>query len=270
MKFKGLGFHHLLFALSSLLSAFCFVVNSYAAHPLITDDTGTQGKDKFEFELGGEYGHEDEDGVTENSMEIVPVFAYGITDDIDIELCVPYLYVRTKETEITTEAGFSDVEIDLKWRFYEKDGLSFALRPLISLPTGDEDRGLGAGKVGYSLLLFVTKEVKPWNVDNSINVPWSFDLNIGYKRNENKNDEREDIWHASLSSRVEVAKDLNVVADIGIETNPDKFSDMHPAFILGGFIYSISENLDVDFGVKGGLNKPETDYSILAGITFRR
>lgn len=42
-----------------------------------------------------------------------------------------------------------------------------------------------------------------------------------------------------------------------------------PAFILGGLIYSISKNLDIDFGIKGGLNKPETDYAILAGIAWR-
>jgi len=259
-KLKVLLSKGLVYALCLLSFTLAFTVNSYAAHPLITDDTGTAGKGKFELEIGTEYGHEYEDGVKEDSTEIVPVFVYGMTDNVDIELCVPYQFIRTKDAGTTTkENGISDVEIDLKWRFYEKDGLSFALRPLISLPTGDDEKGLGAGKVGYSMLLFVTKEVKPW----------SFDVNLGYKRNENKVDERGDIWHASLSSRVEVVKDLTVVADIGLETNPAKASKTPPAFILGGIIYTISENIDVDFGVKGGLNKPETDYSVLAGVTFR-
>ena len=39
--------------------------------------------------------------------------------------------------------------------------------------------------------------------------------------------------------------------------------------ILGGLIYSVSENFDLDFGVKFGLNKPETDFAILAGIALR-
>jgi hypothetical protein len=54
-----------------------------------------------------------------------------------------------------------------------------------------------------------------------------------------------------------------------MERNPDKTSDTDPAFILGGFIYAVTNSLDVDFGVKGGLNKPETDYSYIAGITWR-
>ncbi len=236
--------------------------NSHAAHPLITDDTGTAGKGKFEFELGGEYAHEDEEGVTENSTTIVPVLAYGIRDNMDIEICVPYQYIRTKEEgDTATEDGVSDVEIDLKWRFYERGSLSFALRPLISLPTGDEEKGLGTGRVGGSILFYATEEVKPW----------AFHLNLGYRRNENKldEDEREDIWHASLASEVEVARDLKLLVDIGVETNSDKSSDTHPAFILGGVIYSLSEYLDVDFGLKGGLNKTEADYSILTGVTLK-
>jgi hypothetical protein len=68
---------------------------------------------------------------------------------------------------------------------------------------------------------------------------------------------------------VEVVKNLKLVGNIGIERNPEKASSRHPAFILGGLIYSISENIDVDFGVKGGLNKPETDFTLLSGIAFR-
>jgi hypothetical protein len=97
---------------------------------------------------------------------------------------------------------------------------------------------------------------------------------VGYARNEYKlqADEeanRKDIWHVSLSSQVEVVKGLNVVANIGMERNPEKASNTHPAFILGGVIYSVTENLDVDLGIKGGLNKPEMDYSLLAGVVWR-
>jgi hypothetical protein len=68
---------------------------------------------------------------------------------------------------------------------------------------------------------------------------------------------------------VEVVKDLKAVANIGMERNPDKTSNTHPAFILGGLIYSISENVAIDAGVKAGLNKPETDMTFLVGIAFK-
>ena len=49
-----------------------------------------------------------------------------------------------------------------------------------------------------------------------------------------------DIWHASLASEVEAGKNLKLVANIGMEKNPDKGSSTDPAFILGGLIYSVS------------------------------
>lgn len=233
---------------------------SYAAHPLITDDTGTQGKGKFQLEVNGEYGHDKDDGVTTKTTQLASTLTYGIIDPLDIVFGIPYQHIRTKDSEsAVSEDGISDVSIEAKWKFYEKDGLSFALKPGITLPTGDEERGLGAGKVTSHLFFISTKEIKPW----------AFHLNLGYIRNENKVDERKNLWHASLATTVEVIKDLKLVGNIGVERNTEKGSDIDPAFILGGLIYSVSENFDIDFGVKGGLTKPETDYSVLAGITWR-
>lgn len=239
--------------------------SAFAAHPLITDDTGTQGKGKFQLEVNSEfiYDKETEEGITqkETGGEVATLLSYGIADNLDIVLGLPYQWKKVKEDGIVTsdEDGISDISLELKWRFFEKDGLSFALKPGITLPTGDENKGLGTGRTTYGLYFITTKEIEPW----------AFHLNLGYGRNENKVDERKDIWHASLAGEVEVVKNLKFVGNVGMERNPDKSSNTHPAFILGGIIYSITENVDIDFGIKGGLNKPETDYSILAGIALR-
>ena len=262
-KFRGLWFCGLLCTV--LFFVVGLAATSHAAHPLITDDAGTQGKGKFQLEVNGEFNYdkETEEEVTtkETGGEVAPILSYGIADNLDIVLGVPYQWFRVKEDGDVTdkEDGISDMSLELKWRFYEKDGLSLALKPGITLPTGDDEKGLGTGRETYSLYFITTKEIEPW----------AFHLNLGYVRNENKSDEREDIWHASLAGEVEVVKNLKVVADIGAERNPDKASDTHPAFIVGGLIYSLSESFDIDFGVKGGLNKTEADYSILTGITMR-
>lgn len=233
---------------------------SYAAHPLITDDTGTQGKRNFQLELNSEFVHEDEDGATEDGFEFASVLSYGIADTVDIVLGIPYQHIRLKEDgQKDTEDGLSDISLELKWRFYEKDGLSFALKPGLTLPTGDDEKGLGAGKVTYSAFFITTKEIEPW----------AFHLNLGYIRNENKADERKNLWHASLAAGYGITEKITLVSNIGFERNVDRHVNTHPAFVLGGLIYSVSENLDVDFGVKGGLNKPESDYSVLAGLAWR-
>ncbi len=240
---------------------------AFAAHPLITDDTGTQGKGKAQLEFTGQYGIDKEDGVTEKSFEAptVPFLSYGLSDTIDLVFGLPFVSVRVEDAGTTTAVrGATDLSIELKARVSEKDGLSFAVKPGISLPTGDEEKGLGNGKVSYSMFFITTKETGPW----------AFHFNAGYTRNEYKlqADEeanRKNIWHASLASQVEVVKDLNLVANIGMERNPDRTSNTNPAFILGGFVYSVTDNLDLDLGIKEALNKPETDTTFLAGITWR-
>jgi hypothetical protein len=240
---------------------------TFAAHPLITDDAGTQGKGKAQLEFTGEFGHDSEDGTTTNTLVFpaIPVLSYGISESADFVLGVPFEWREIEQAGgTTTEHGISDVSLQLKWRFYGKDGLSIAVKPGITLPTGDADKGLGNGKSSYSAFYIVTKDM----------APWTFHLNVGYIRNEYKlradeDANRKDLWHVSFASQVEVARNLKAVANIGVERNPDKRSNIDPAFLLGGCIYSITERLDVDAGVKAGLNKPETDITYLAGVTKR-
>jgi hypothetical protein len=240
---------------------------AFAAHPLITDDTGTQGKGKIQIELTGEYGRDKDAGVTTNSFEVptAPVLSIGVAETVDLVLSSTYQIIETEEEGASsTTRGASDTSIELKWRFYEKDGLSFAVKPGVSLPTGDANKGLGNGKASYGAFFISTKEMEPWAVY----------FNLGYIRNEyelqaDKEANRKDIWHVSLASQVEVVKNLNIVANIGMETNSDKTSNTDPAFILGGIIYTIAEAFDIDLGIKAGLNKSETDIAYLAGMAVR-
>ncbi|HTZ19006.1 MAG TPA: transporter, partial [Dissulfurispiraceae bacterium] len=134
-----------------------------------------------------------------------------------------------------------------------------ALKPVVTFPAGDENRQLGAGKMTYSFYFITTKEMKPW----------AFHLNLGYIENENKLDQNVSLWHASAAAEVEVAKGLKLVANTGVQRNTDKNSHTDPAFLLGGIIYSITENIDIDAGYKYGLTKPEVDNTVLTGLTFR-
>jgi hypothetical protein len=238
---------------------------SWAAHPLITDDTGTQGKGKFQLELNGQYDWDKDDtedvSVKSTGGQAAATLSYGIAENVDLVLSLPYLWGKAEVNEITIydEKGIGDAVLETKWRLFEKNGFSMALKPGISIPTGNDEKGLGAGQLGGHLFLIGSKELGPC----------AFHANLGYIRNENKVDERKDIWHASLAATWEVIKNLKLVANVGIERNPDEDANNDPAFIIGGIIYSINENFDVDLGVKGGLSKSETDLSLMTGVTFR-
>lgn len=238
---------------------------AFAARPLISDDAGTMGKGKFQVELGFEASDHrtDEDGVVskEDKTSGTATIYYGIVDNIDIVLGLPYQKTKVREDgeTVQNENGFSDMTFDIKWRIFEKDGFAMALKPGLSLPTGNEEKGLGSGRMAYGAIFIATKELEPF----------AFHFNAGYKRSENKTDERKDIWGADLAGEVRVAKPLKLVANMGIVTNTDRQSSTGPAFFLGGLIYTVTDNFDLDLGYKRGLNKAAVDNAYIIGLTMR-
>ncbi len=232
---------------------------AFGAHPLITDDAGTQGRGKFQLELNGQNDYDREEGVKTENAILGTTVSYGLMDPLDIIVGISYQFLKAENGATSKTDGFNDVALDLKWRFYERDGLALALKPGITLPTGDEQKGLGTGQATYRLFFISSIEKKPW----------ALHFNLGYIRNENKLEERLDLWHVSLAAWMQVFRDLKLVANMGLEENRDKENDKPPVFLLGGIIYGLTENLDIDFGLKIGLNGPETDFSVLAGLAWR-
>jgi len=241
-----------------------------AAHPLITDDTGTQGKGRFQLELNGEVSRDRETlgGIKtrEDAGEAAAVFSAGVTDNVDVVISLPWVWSRLKEDGalVADEAGPGDAGLEVKWRFLARGRFSLALKPGITLPTGDEEKGLGNGKASYSLALIVAWEWERFFIY----------VNGAYTRNEfqldiDKETNRRDIWHPCIAAGAEVAKGLTVVGNFGMEQSEEKASDTWPAFLIAGIIYSVTENFDIDLGVKRGLNKPEPDLSGMAGIAWR-
>lgn len=232
-----------------------------AAHPLITEDTGTQGTGRFQLELTTEHGYRDEDYAAEHKRQHAAAFSWGLRDNLDVIFTLPYQRVSPEGTScaIETHSGISDAGLDAKWRFFENDTLSMALKPGVTFPTGDESVGLGSGKSAYSLYLITTIEPRPW----------AFHLHLGYLRNRNVADEREGIRHVSFGGWRELGKKLKIVGDIGTNTNADKSSNIETAFYILGAIYSLTDDFDLDAGIKKGLTNPETDYSLLGGVTLR-
>lgn len=254
------------------IAASLFAAPAFAAMPLVTDDTGTQGKGNLQIELGTEFSRnrEDIDGlsVKETGGEFSTALSYGLSDRIDLVAGLPWSWGKVREngTTVYDDSGIQDLTLQLKWRFFESEDerLSLALKPGISLPTGDEEKDLGNGRVSGEVMFIATHAAKLG----------ALHLNLGYIHNEYRlveirNASRKSIWHASLAGELNVTEKLRTVADIGIETSQDKESDTHPAYLLGGLIYGITDNLDLDLGIKGGLNEAETDTALLAGVTMR-
>lgn len=250
-----------------LVGVFCLVtgvfrpVPLFAAHPLITEDTGTQGRGNFQLELTTEQAHEEEDGARETTVRTSAVLAYGFLDNADVLLTLPHRRIASEAADgsRTLEQGRADVGLDLKWRFYEQDNLSFALKPGLTLPTGDETKNLGTGKSTHSLYLITSWDAAPWEAH----------LHLGHIWNRNTLGQHESQRHLSVAAGHKLGENLKLVADYGTDTPTNQASSLNTEFFILGAIWNLRKNLDLDFGAKWGLTPPETDFTWLGGVAFR-
>ena len=232
---------------------------AWAAHPLMTEDTGTQGRGKYQLEMQFERGRDVEGDTTEESSSFATVLAYGFHERADLIVTLPYERVRTiVDGDTSAERGRGDVAADVKWRFYEEGNLSFALKSGVTLPTGDEDRGLGTGKSNASVLLIASIDLEPVELH----------ITAGYLGNRNVADEKTRIRHLSVGGLVSVG-DVKLVADVGRYTTVDRSLDKSSVFGVLGAIWSPNDDVDLDVGMKWGLSDPETDRALLVGATLR-
>lgn len=241
-----------LLAVTLLLPTACF-----AAHPLISDDAGTQGQGRFQLEVNSDNGSQTTDGVQTKINIANTTLTYGLTDTVDIAANVAYQRIR--EGASSTSSGMGDSVLFLKWRFYENNGWSLALKPQVSLPNGDEKAGIGNGRIGYGLNTLATY------------VAGNFTMlgNAGYIYNDNSIGKHKNLWSASAALLVNVNPKTRLAFDVGAYRNSDPLNNQNPAFSLVGFIYSPFDALDFDMGFKKGLNKSEIDKSFGVGMTYR-
>jgi hypothetical protein len=236
--------------------------------PLITDDTGTQRPNKTTHQLEFSYDRVRDRDAGVNTRASVPGFTHtlGISDPLDIYIGTTYNRVAIDDPAAgnTTVKGIGDTGIGVKWRFFEKGNLSFALKPQLTLATGDENKGLGTGRASGAVTLIMAYEAEP--------VTWL--ANVAYLRNNYKlaadeNALRSNLYRLSAAALVKVHEKARLFVDVGSTTNADNTSNTRPAYFLFGAIYSPNKDLDLDVGLKLRLKGPEADRTLSIGATYR-
>jgi hypothetical protein len=233
---------------------------AFGAHPLITEDTGTEGRGRFQLELTRDAESDVASGVKLESVSTQLILAYGVRENIDLIWTLPHQRNHSESTATaTTDHGLSDVGVESKWRFFEQGPLSFAVKPGVTFATGEDENGLGRGKTGYSVFGVVTCESDPW----------AFHLHLGYTHNRNTLGERDDIRHVSVAATYFLNHKLQLVGDVSTNTNADPNAVGDPETLVLGAIYSVKPDLDLDFGYRKGLSAPAADRALLLGMARR-
>jgi hypothetical protein len=230
---------------------------AFAAHPLLTEDTGTQGAGKFELELGNAWTR---DG-GQRAYEFGPQLSYGVLPNLDGILRPTGNALRTAgDGATTTVRGAGDTAVDVKWRFYEAAAISLATRAGIDAPTGDAAHGLGAGRATYHVLAVASVPA----------APLALHANLGYTRARGDAVNRRDLFHASTAAVVIIDSGWQLLLyDIAVHTNPERMRSVAPGIVRIGAIYTVRPDCDVDFGYQMRLNHAAPARVLLAGLTVR-
>ena len=253
------GSHSSLPLLAALLWALSPLA-ARAAHPLITEDTGTQGRGHFQAELTNEQFTIQEDAGKQKLALTTLTLTYGAADSVDILISVPYLKLGASASNGTSGTqGTGDLGLDVKWRFYEEDKLSVAIKSGFTIPTGDNVLNLGAGRYTWSAYVVSSYALERW----------AFHLHLGYLHFSNTQYDRVNIWHASVAAERKLTDDLKFVIDTGVDTNTDTASKNNLVFLLAGLVYSPRPNIDLDVGYKIESTDTLRANALLSGLTLR-
>lgn len=244
MQIKLLGF----------LSGFflVFASTAHAAHPLVSDDTVTQGVGGYQVEVNTDWLRDA--GV--KTRTATATLTRGMTESIDVYLDTPYA--------LSQPTGFNDIGLGLKWRLFESNGLSVGLKPELSIATGNQEKQLGDGRSGGVLTVLTQYELGAWT--------WLFNLGTElhrYSSASSQDEYRRYINKASVGFTYQLDEQWLFVMDSGIQSHASKSEKKDPRFALVGLIYSLSEDAELDLGYKKALNSTETDRQWGLGLTYR-
>lgn len=224
----------------------------WASHPLLTEDTGVLGKGGYELEVHGERTR----AAGERSTEAVVKLGHGLAETLDVELELPY--TRTVAGGSVT-SGRGDAGLGAKWRFFEKDAFSMALKSELLLPTGRDELGLGAGRARWGVNLAAAYELG------------RFELlaHLGYLHNRNTLGERRSLAHQSVAVLFGATEKLKVVIDLARDTNADPQTRAHAREAMLGAIYAASDAVELGLGFRKALNDAADERGVRAGIKLR-
>jgi Putative MetA-pathway of phenol degradation len=252
---------------------------AWGAHPFITDDSGTQGAGGWQLELLVQRDHHVHAAATAavpvqqrgRSLLFNSVLTYGLLENLDVAVGLNYLSHRDSRVAAGATDGASgatDSTLELKWRFLEKNGFSMALKPALSLPSGDEKRGLGSGRTFWGANLIAGYEAGPWTWLGNVSY---FHRRYGLAQDAAGN--RAQLWRVSTGAAYAPRAGVKLVGELGVRTNEargDPFlPGRHARFAMLGVVCSPSKTIDLDVGLRKGLNAAENDTVLLLGAAFR-
>jgi len=226
------------------MAVFIFSTNAFAGKKaLIYDDTETLGTGNYQNENYLFYKKD----IEESDGSYIFNFTYGWNDKTDLAINIPFGYLKNYEN---TYSDISDPSIEIKYKFFEKDNLKFAIKPFLGIPV-KKDSDFSEGHFQYGITLVSQYEIEKW----SFYANTSFMIHKGRLMGENE-------FFQSLSAEYNINDNFSVIGTLYLSS----YGETKKGGIIG-FGYSFSK-FEMGLGI-GKVFNPENNYSIYAGFTIK-
>lgn len=242
-------------ALASVVLLFSIFGSSraLAGPPFRTDDPEPVEYRHWEVYLATQYQRNHDD--TAAAAPLLEI-NYGAYPNLQLHLIAPLLYEKPEGE--SAQYGYGDTEFGFKYRFINETELmpQVGIFPLIEIPTGDEDRGLGNGKAQVFLPVWLQKS---WG-------PWTSYGGGGYWINPGEGNK--DYWFFGWEAQRKITELLTLGAEIFHQTRSEEEGDRNTGFNMGGFI-NLSELQHILFSAGRDFSGPNR-FSFYLGyqLTF--
>ena len=236
------------------------ISETFALYPVQSHHAQTHGKDNknISFNYSYEYEEAEHTNDTTKTQEYDTILGYGLTDDLDIVIQIPYKHIEYENKK--NYNGLDDISLEAKWKFFDSEEFTLSIYPEITFPTGDYKKDVGNGSATYATTFIATKKRDIF----------LFHLTGQYTRNENKNDDRLDLWETHFSAVVAVFPGLSIIGDAGLRKDSNKSNDKLPISVSGGLSYEISKNFSIHPTFKSEWNNlDKTDLTFVIGSSLK-
>ena len=230
------------------LAAVFLPVSATAGPPFRTDDPEPVDYKHWEF-----YSFSTGTRISGVTSGILPGFEfnYGLIPNGQLHIVAVTAFDRPAGNP--THFGYGDTEVGFKYRFIEedKDGArpQIGIFPLVELPTGNQDRGLGAGHVRVFLPLWVQKSFGEWTTYGG----------GGYWINQDEHLGDKNYWFFGWLLQRKITEHLTLGGEIFHQTADTIDGVDSTGFNFGG-IYDFDEHNHLLFSAgRGFRHAPETN-----------
>jgi hypothetical protein len=228
-----------------------FAGSAWAGPPFFTDDPEPAEYLHWEVYVATQWAH-DKDAGTSGTLPHLEV-NYGAAPDLHLHMIIPAAYSAPHEG--STQYGFGDMELGVKYRFIHEDEKGWRPQvgtfPIVVLPTGSSSRGLGEGHVKVLFPLWLQKSWGPWTTYGGGGY-WY------HPGEDNKN-----YWFTGWLLQRECSKMLTLGAEIFNTSPKAKGESDETGFNVGG-VFNLSEEHHILFSAGRDIKGPNTLFAYLA------